>query len=307
CHNDTGGGGAAATQELHHVLPGLQVRTLRLNELGLTNAQIEQLVRFQPEAMARAVDAPPLSPLEQSDMEGAMGDWLDERGVEDPWDVAANLVSARISSEELEQLLEPLPPATHGDVLQWLNATLHIASLLNEVEQSTGRISDLVGAIKSYTYMDKAPLQEVDIHKGLENTLTVLTYKLKSVHVMREYDPNLPRVNGRGSELNQVWTNLIANAVDAVNGKGTIWLKTRCENDYVMVEVADDGHGIPPEVMPRLFEPFFTTKDVGKGTGLGLDISYRIITQHGGTIEVQSEPGNTRFIVRIPVEGIITG
>jgi signal transduction histidine kinase len=172
---------------------------------------------------------------------------------------------------------------------------------LDEIEMSTRRISDLVGAVKEYTYRDQGKLQEVDIHKGLENTLTVLNHKLRSVRVVRTFDPQLPKIAGRGSELNQVWTNLLDNAIDAVHGKGTIWVETRCENNFVMVEIRDDGVGIPEENRARLFEPFFTTKDVGVGTGLGLDISYRIVRQHGGTIEVWSKPGETRFIVRLPI------
>jgi signal transduction histidine kinase len=155
--------------------------------------------------------------------------------------------------------------------------------------------------VKEYTYMDQGVFQEVDLHKGLDNSLTVLGYKLHNIQVTREYDPDLPRVMARGGELNQVWTNLIDNAIDAMQGQGAIRLVTRCENDYVMVEVADDGPGIPDTVLPHLFEPFFTTKEIGVGTGLGLDISYRVVTQHHGTIEVQSQPGRTRFIVRLPV------
>jgi signal transduction histidine kinase len=160
-----------------------------------------------------------------------------------------------------------------------------------------------VVAIKEYTYMDRAPLAgDVDLQRGLETTLKVLNHKLKNINVVRDYDPTLPKITGNGSELNQVWTNLIDNACDAMNGRGTLQIITRNENTFAMVEITDDGNGIPPEVMPHIFEPFFTTKDVGAGTGIGLDTSYRIIQQHNGTMEVQSQPGRTRFIVRIPVE-----
>jgi signal transduction histidine kinase len=175
--------------------------------------------------------------------------------------------------------------------------------MLDAIEQSTARISELVGAIKQYTYMDQAPVQEVDIHKGLENTLKVLNHKLKKIEVIREYDPEMPLILARGGDLNQVWTNLVDNAIDALNGSngGTIWIITRCENNFAMVEIADNGPGIPSDIQPHLFEPFFTTKEVGAGTGLGLDITYRIIQQHNGAIEVQSKPGQTRFIIRLPV------
>jgi signal transduction histidine kinase len=151
--------------------------------------------------------------------------------------------------------------------------------------------------------MDQAPVQEVDLHRGLDNTLRILAHKLRNIEVIREYDPDMPRIMARGSELNQVWTNLIDNAIDAMNGTGTLRLITRCENNFAMVEVRDSGSGIPPDVLPHLFEPFYTTKEVGKGTGMGLDISYRIIQNHNASIDVQSKPGETRFIVRIPLNG----
>jgi signal transduction histidine kinase len=149
--------------------------------------------------------------------------------------------------------------------------------------------------------MDQGSLQEVDIQRGLEDTLTVLKHKLRNATLVREYDAALPKIMGQGVDLNQVWTNLIDNAIDATDGRGTIRVITRCENTFVMVEIADDGPGIPPEVLPRIFDPFFTTKGVGQGTGMGLEISYRIVRQHNGTIEVQSHPGLTRFIVRLPI------
>lgn len=290
-----------SADELRETLPHVQVQTLRLNALCLTNAQTERLVAFHQQAVQQAAAAAPLSPLEQSDREDDLGLWLDEHSVADAWEVASTFVAAQLSSDQLQPLLDDLPAESASDVLGWLHATLTTTTLLSEIEQSSARISELVKAIKSYTYMDKAPQQEVDIHKGLDNTLTVLSYRLKRVTVIREYDPTLPTIFARGGELNQVWTNLIANAIDAVDGTGTIWLKTRNENSYVMVEVTDDGHGITDDVLPRLFEPFFTTRDVGAGTGLGLDITYRIITQHSGTIEVQSQPGHTRFIIRLPI------
>ena len=186
--------------------------------------------------------------------------------------------------------------------LRWLEARLNLKSLISEVEQSTGRIAELVKAVKSYSYMDKTPLQEVDIHEGLESTLTMLGHKLKNVTVLREFDRSLPRIMAYGNELNQVWTNLIDNAIHAVNGAGKICIGTSLEDSQVVVEIVDNGVGIPPEVQPRLFEPFFTTKTVGAGTGLGLVISNRIIAdRHGGEIEFESRPGRTRFTVRLPI------
>ena len=197
-----------------------------------------------------------------------------------------------------------LPSASHADAICWLEARLNLKSLVGQIEQSTGRIGELVKAVKSYSYMDQSPMQEIDIHEGIESTLTMLGHKLKNVTVVRAFDRTIPRIPAYGSELNQVWTNLIDNAIDAVNGTGKICVGTTFEHDQVVVEIMDDGPGIPPEVQSRMFEPFFTTKSVGKGTGLGLIISNRIVgDRHGGEIEFESKPGETRFKVRLPVNG----
>jgi len=194
--------------------------------------------------------------------------------------------------------LQPQPPLAEPTVLQGVG-------LLAEIEQSTARISELVDAIKDYSYMDQAPLQEVDIHAGLESTLIILRHKKADVIVTREYDPQLPRIIAFGSELNQVWTNLIDNAIDAVGQQGQIWLRTWLAGDQILVEIADNGHGIPPEIQPRIFQPFFTTKGVGQGTGLGLVTSYRtVVGKHRGDIRVFSQPGDTRFQVRLPLNPV---
>jgi signal transduction histidine kinase len=195
------------------------------------------------------------------------------------------------------------------DILSWLNTTTRIDRLLYEIKSSTIRISDLVSAVKSYSYMDQAPLQDVDIHNGLESTLTMLQHKLKEadITIIREYDPNLPHINAIGNELNQVWTNLIDNAIDGIGKKGkhgTITIRTKNEgNSQILIEIVDNSsQGIPKEVQSRIFEPFFTTKELGKGTGLGLSISHRIITQtHKGDISFYSEPGGTHFQIRLPI------
>lgn len=290
-----------AARSLAEALPSLQAETLKLRAVDLSDVQLQSLVAFQGDVIANAALVQPLSPLEQGDREDEMGDWLDAQGVASGWEMASTFVTAGVTLGELGALAGQWPADSLQVMLSWLNSALFAAGLLNEIEQSTRRISELVTAVKGYTYMDQAPVQEVDIHLGLENTVTVMKHKLRNVTLIREYDSDLPQIRARGSELNQVWTNLLDNAIDAVNGKGMIRLITRHENSFVMVEVADDGPGIPPEAQARLFEPFYTTKDVGLGTGLGLDISYRIIRQHNGTIEVQSQPGHTRFIVRLPM------
>lgn len=289
-----------AVMTLRDAIPALQEQTISLHDLGLSSNQIGDLRVFQKEIINRALTAQPLAPLEQSDREDAIGTWLDEHGIDDAWEMASAFVTACLTQDELEELVQRLSIQGVTAVFAWLHSTLNTVSALDEIEQCGRRISDLVGAVKSYTYMDQAPIQEVNIHHGLDNTLKILQHKLGQITILREYDPNLPLIQARGGELNQVWTNMIDNAIDALNGTGEIHLITRGENDFVMIEVADNGPGIPQEVMPHLFEPFFTTKDVGLGTGLGLDISYRIIQLHDGSIEVQSKPGQTRFIIRLP-------
>jgi signal transduction histidine kinase len=198
--------------------------------------------------------------------------------------------------------VDKLPPTSRAEALGWLEARLNLIFLLAQIEQSTGRISELVKAVKSYSYMDQSPMQEVDVHEGIESTLTMLGHKLKNVTLLRAFDRTVPRIMAYGSELNQVWTNLIDNAIHAVNGTGKICVGTFMEGDQVMIEIVDNGSGIPLDVQRRIFEPFFTTKSVGAGTGLGLVISNRIVAdRHGGEIEFESRPGETRFKVRLPI------
>lgn len=292
-----------AADTLNTTLPVLQRRVVNLNALGLTHDQIAELATFQQSLAQCTLERPALSALELSDREDELGDWLAEHEVAQAWELAATFAHANITRDKLATAVQHVPAAAVPTVLEWLATSLDTTSLLTDIQQSANRISDLVLAIKNYTYRDQGKVQDVDINKGLDTTLSVLGYKLKkgSIQVERRYDPNLPIIAARGGELNQVWTNLIDNAVDALNGAGNITLVTRSENGFVMVEVADNGPGIPPDVRPRIFEPFFTTKDVGSGTGLGLDISYRIIEEHHGSIEVDSRPGLTRFIIRLPI------
>jgi signal transduction histidine kinase len=199
-----------------------------------------------------------------------------------------------------------VPPEALGAVVRTITVRAMADSLVDQIERSTTRISELVAAVKSYSYMDQASMQEVDIHEGLESTLTMLGHKLRAgITILRDYDCSLPRVCASGSALNQVWTNLIDNAVDAMDGKGELRIRTRQDGADVVIEIGDNGHGIPPEIQSRIFEPFFTTKGVGQGSGLGLDIAYRIIvTQHHGDITLRSTPGATVFTVRLPLTGL---
>ena len=286
---------------LRGALAAWQSHTFAIAGLGLTADQVNQLLAFLHLLQSRAATLSPLSPLEQSDRELVMEDWLNEQAVNNAWEIAPIYVTAGVTIDELQPLVAMMPTAK-PTLLVWLCEWLTASGLLDEIEQSARRISELVSAIKSYTYMDQGKWQDVDIHHDLDNTLLILKHKLKNIQVERNFCSDLPRIAARGSELNQVWTNLIDNAVDAMNGNGTLALITRYENNFVMVEITDTGPGVPAHVLPHIFEPFFTTKEVGKGTGLGLDITYRIIQQHRGTIEVQSKPGQTRFIVRLPLQ-----
>lgn len=289
-----------AASTLRTTLSAWQAHTFNLAGVGLTAEQVNQLLAFLQVIQTRAATVTPLAALEQSDREMALESWLDEQGVAQSWEVAPIYVTAGVTIDDLIPLVALAPGAT-STLLIWLCEWLTASGLLGELEQSTRRIAELVSAIKSYTYMDQGVWQYVNLHQDLDNTLLILKHKLKNITVLHQYCDNLPQLLARGGELNQVWTNLIDNAIDAMHGEGTLWLITRCENNFVMVEVADNGPGIPADILSRIFEPFFTTKAVGKGTGLGLDIAYRIVQQHHGAIEVQSNPGQTRFIVRLPI------
>ncbi|PSB03133.1 sensor histidine kinase [Merismopedia glauca] len=289
-------------KQLQQVFPQLLSLALKLNQLQLTKAQLELLDQMLHEAIERTKTSSYLDPLIQSDKEDEILSWLDMYGVIDGWKLAHTLVSAGIDTQWLETVAQNVPIESLDRVFSWIDATLTGVGLLDEIEHSTQRISALVKSIKEYSYMDQAPMQEVDIHQGIESTLTILGHKLNSgVTVSRQYDRHLPRIWAYGSELNQVWTNLIDNAIDAMAGKGEIRIRTAQENNCVLVEIADSGPGISPEIKERIFEPFFTTKGVGEGTGLGLVISYRIVVEkHQGDIRIFSKPGNTCFQVYLP-------
>jgi signal transduction histidine kinase len=289
-----------AASSLRDMLIDLESQTLSLRHLGLTDEQLQSLLTLQYDAL-RSKAVLSLSPLEVSDREGEIADWLDDLGVPKSWEMAASFVQTGVTAAELEALVKGLKLPSPNDLLIWLCNALTVAGLLDEIDQSTRRISSLIDTVKGYTYMDEAPLQELDLHQGIEYTLSILKPKLGKMTIEREFDPTLPKIMAHGQELNQVWTNLIENAVDATDGKGTLRIITRNEIEFAMVEITDNGKGIPPEVIPRIFEPFFTTKSATLNSGLGLDVSYRIIQLHDGSMEVQSQPGKTRFIIRLPV------
>jgi signal transduction histidine kinase len=265
----------------------------------------EALVALQRETAAGSADV--LDPLSLCDTEDELTDWLGDHGCEEPWDLAPALAEAGVNKDRLEAMAEAFDEASLACGLEWLAGTLDLVGLAGEIETSVGRISHLVGTMKEYTYMDRAVVGEVDVISGLQNTLTILEPRLKDVSLVREYEKDLPGLPGRGGELNEVWTNLIDNAIDAVDGRGSIIVRAYVEGARVVVEVVDDGPGIPRAAQVHLFEPFYTTKDIGSGTGLGLAIVRRIVTDHAGEVFVRSEPGETCFTVRLPLHNTQNG
>ena len=301
--NNPAGAAQRGAGQLEVAFSQLQKAQLRLSELNLAPAQRESLVALDRLAQERAKKPAYLAPLGRADREAAMEAWLTKLGVAQPWEAAPTLVNLSYDQAQLTALVQGFSASEFPAVIDWLNLTSTIYSLLAEIGQGTARISELVRALKTYTYMDQAPIQAVDLHEGLENTLVMLHSKLApGVAVHRDYAADLPQIEAFGSELNQVWTNLIDNAIDAMGGRGEITLRTRHDDRQVTVEVEDTGPGIPEAVRGRIFDPFFTTKPPGKGTGLGLNISHNIVVQkHRGSMEVHSEPGKTRFEVRLPL------
>ncbi len=271
---------------------------------GVERTDAEELVRLQQDALARAAGRTKLDALDASDAEDELLDVLEDAGIADAWRLAPALAGAGVDAAWLEEVRAHAGTAT-DPMLRWVAATLTANELAEELRESTDRMSRLVGAVKSYAYMDRGDVVEVDLHEGLETTLAVLGHKLRhtSIEVVRDYDRTLPKATVRGSELNQVWTNLLDNAIDALGETGTITVRTTREGDCALVEIADDGPGIPPEVQDRVFEPFFTTKGVGAGTGLGLDAARRIVVdRHAGSLTFDSEPGATVFHAWIPLQ-----
>ena len=293
-----------ATGSLRTALQTLRPLSVTMGKLCLDATAQTFLMKLVVDATEHRATAPPLDTLTQSDREEELIDWLEKQTIPDGWKLAPTLVQAGLDNKSLTDMAARLPPEALGDVLLWLSTTLDADVLVEQIEQSTTRISELVQSVKAYSYMDQGDIQEADIHEGLESTLTMLGHKIrkKNIAVEREYDRNIPRIPVYGSSLNQVWTNLIDNAIDAVEDGGQIIIRTGSELDRVLVEIQDNGTGISEEIEERIFEPFFTTKSVGAGTGLGLEISRRIVSgQHKGDIRVTSEPGDTRFAVRLPM------
>jgi signal transduction histidine kinase len=289
-----------AASQLRETLKRIRDASLELGRRELTAAQRSEIEKL--EASLTKVDGPPPDALTASDLEDRLDSLLRSHGQNDLWQLAADLAHKNFKPEALEQLFAAFDAGTARAALVRISASVEIADLLNQIESSTARISDLVCAIKEYTFMDQAPVQNVDIVKTLETTLTIMNHKLKrGVEVKRDYEKSPLLVNSFGSELNQVWTNLIDNAIDAMGGKGELRVRAHRDGECAVVEIGDNGPGIRPEIEAHIFEPFFTTKGVGEGTGLGLDTVQRIVKKHRGNIQLRTKPGDTVFQVWLPL------
>jgi signal transduction histidine kinase len=270
----------------------------------LTPAQLSAVQDLQAEAVARSASLPRRSAIETGRLEEEIGTWLEEHEVANHWDLAPTLVTAGLDIPRLEGAAQTLDAPNLSSALNWIADILLASALLSQIEDASGRISRLVSVVRDYSYVDRSAEQEIDIHEGIEKTLVILGHKLRAgVEVIRDYDDALPRILADGSELNQVWTNLLDNAIDAMDGHGQILIRTRRDGQALLVEIVDQGPGIPRELGSRIFDPFFTTKEVGKGTGLGLDIVRRIVVdRYRGEVSFESVPGETRFLVRLPLK-----
>jgi signal transduction histidine kinase len=277
--------------------------TLRLVQVVRDPAQGGYLEKLFDEIQQRSRDHKEPDPLQRIELEGSLQDWLEAHAVGEAWELSPPLASFGWSSSDLEKISASFETHQLPLALNWLAMGCQVSGLLDEVRHSATRMSEIVKAVKTYTHLDQAPIQEVDIHEGLESTLVILRFKLNpGIHVTRRYAPDLPRVEAYASELNQVWTNIIDNAIDAMQGVGELVLRTSPQDGQVLVEIQDSGPGIPPAIQPRIFEPFFTTKPPGSGSGLGLNIAYDIVVnKHHGEIRVSSRPGETCFQVVLPV------
>ena len=292
-----------AADQLRAAMARLEDAHLDLDATGLDIRGLEVIRRLDDQARSTSIRTSALSTVTRGDLETAVEDWLEARRVPEPWELASSLVELEVDPAALDALAADLAPGALEPALQWVAAAFSVYRLAHEISQGSARISEIVGALKGYSYLGQGDAQLVDLHESLDNTLVILRHKLKEgVDVRRVYCDELPALPGFGSELNQVWTNLIDNAVDAMGASGTITITTGHGDGWAVVTIEDDGPGIPAEHLSRVFDPFFTTKEPGKGTGLGLSTSYSIITEkHGGEIGVVSRPGHTAFTVRLPL------
>jgi signal transduction histidine kinase len=293
-------------EHLKHAVESLIGESAEIGRMGIAADQADDLERRIAIARERASRQDKVSAMDLGDRQDLLEQWLEQRGITDADTDVPDLAGMGYGTADLEELLLIYPTPQFRHIIRLLCAAYVTETLLKEIGAGARQVADIVKALKSYVYLDQGPVQEVDIHEGLENTLIILRHKLQpGISVRREFAPDLPRVPAFGSELNQVWTNLIDNAADAMEGKGEIILRTFAKDGRVIVEVEDNGPGVPQDAQPRIFTLFFTTKPLGKGTGQGLNISYAIVRRHGGTIEFESRPGRTVFAVKLPVSSAL--
>jgi signal transduction histidine kinase len=301
--NNPAAAASRAADTLRERLAGMRHKLALLAEGRLDRDALKTLTVLQERFVAAGPSAPALTALQAGDLEDELADWLDDHDVTGGWELAPVFVAGGLRVADLEEVAETAPPESLEGALRWLAYTVDTENLVREIGDATTRITALVGAAKQYSQLDRAPHQDIDLHDGLDATLVMLARKLgEGVRVVKDYDRALPTIPAYPAELNQVWTNLIDNAADAMEGTGTLTVRTARDGEFALVEIGDTGPGVAPEVAKRIFEPFFTTKPVGQGTGLGLDVSWRVVvSRHHGDLQVQSQPGDTRFQVRLPL------
>jgi signal transduction histidine kinase len=311
--NNPAAAAGRATDALRDKVAGMRAKLAMIADGKIAGAQLRKLVMAQDEFVKKVRNAPSLSPLEASDREDELGDWLDEQGINGGWELAPVFVAGGLGIEDLDAVRVAADDAPLEGAIRWLAYTVETESLLREITDATTRISDLVMAAKQYSQLDRAPFRFVDVHEGLDATLVMFGRKLgerSGISIVKDYDRSLPKIPAYPAELNQVWTNIVDNAIDAMGERGTLTVRTSQDpgGDRAVVEIGDTGPGIPAEARSRIFEPFFTTKGVGQGTGLGLDVCYRVIVnRHHGDLGVESAPGDTRFRVSLPLREEATG
>ena len=302
--NNPAAAASRATGALRQRVAGMRHKLGMLAAGKVPADRLDALVELQEDVIEKAAKAPVLTAMQAADREDELGDWMDQRKITGSWDLAPVFAQGGIDIDCLENIeTKVASPALLDQAIHWIGYALETEQLMSDIEDATGRVSSLVSAAKQYSQLDRAAHQWIDVHTGLDSTLVMLTHKIgKGIKIVKEYDRSIPEIPAHPAELNQVWTNLIDNAVQAMNGAGTLTIKTWREDDFVYVSVGDTGPGVPENLRKRVFEPFFTTKPVGEGTGLGLDISYRIVVNgHGGDIRLTSQPGDTHFTVCLPV------
>ncbi|MER5998359.1 ATP-binding protein [Nonomuraea angiospora] len=301
--NNPAAAAVRAASELRSLIKTSRLQLAQLAEEGIPPEKLRMMIEWQESCTDNLGKLPQRSPLEMSDAEDELGDALDELGVEDAWDLAPALVIAGFTPDALEKIRTKVGEERAPSAVQWLAKAIEISQMLNEVTEATERITSLIGSAKQYSQMDRAPFQQADVHDLLDSTVAIFRGKIPpGITVVTDYDRTLPPIPCYAGELNQVWTNLIHNALDAMGDGGTLTIRTAHDEDEAIIEIGDTGPGVPEAIKDRIFEPFFTTKSVGQGTGLGLDISYRIVAgRHGGEIKVRSVPGETWFEVRLPL------